>query len=48
MENNKLEKVYFKNRTCYYFHDIIKLEDLDDILIDENSCKKYFDLWYFI
>ena len=29
----------FKNRTCYYFDDIIKLEDfdLDNILIDEKS-----------
>ena len=34
MENNE-----FKNRMCYYFDDIIKLEDfdLDDILIDEKS-----------
>ena len=46
MENNKLEKVFFENRTCYYFHDIIKLEDrhLDNNLIDKNSRKKYFDL----
>ena len=34
-----LKKVRIKNRTCYYFDDIIKLEDFDfnDILI-------YFDL----
>ena len=33
------KKVRIKNRTCYYFDDIIKLEDFDfnDILI-------YFDL----
>ena len=32
-------KVRIKNRTCYYFDDIIKLEDfdLDNILIDEKS-----------
>ena len=38
MENNEFE-VRIKNRTCYYFDDIIKLEDFDfnDILI-------YFDL----
>ena len=39
MENNELKKVRIKNRTCYYFDDIIKLEDfdLDNILIDEKS-----------
>ena len=39
MENNEFEKVRIKNRTCYYFDDIIKLEDfnVDNILIDENS-----------
>ena len=31
-----LKKVCIKNRTCYYFHDIIKLGDLDieNTLID--------------
>ena len=39
MENNELKKVPIKNRTCYYFNGIIKLEDfdLDNILIDEKS-----------
>ena len=39
MESNDLKKVNIKNRTCYYFDDIIKLEDfdLDNILIDEKS-----------
>ena len=39
MENNEFEKVRIKNRTCYYFDDIIKLGDFDfsDILIDEKS-----------
>ena len=39
MENNKIGNVRFKNCTCYYFHDRIKLEDfdLDNILIDEKS-----------
>ena len=38
MENNFL-KVCIKNRTSYYFDDIIKLEDfdLDNSLIDEKS-----------
>ena len=39
MENTEFKKVRIKNRTCYYFDDIIKLEDfdLDNILIDEKS-----------
>ena len=39
MENNEFEKVRIKNRTYYYFDDIIKLEDfgLHNNLIDENS-----------
>ena len=36
MENNEFKEVCIKNRTCYYFDDIIKLEDFnfDNILID--------------
>ena len=36
---NKFKKAHIKNRACYYFNDIIKLEgfDLDIILIDEKS-----------
>ena len=39
MENNEFKKIHIKNRTCYYFDDIIKLEDfdLDNILKDEKS-----------
>ena len=39
MENNKFKKWHIKNRTCYYFDDIIKLEDfnLDNILRDKES-----------
>ena len=38
MENNELKKVRIKNHMCYYFNDIIKLEnfDLDSIFIDEK------------
>ena len=34
--NDELKEIDFKNWTCYYFHHIIKLEDLhfDNILID--------------
>ena len=37
--NDKLKEIDIKNRTCYYFHDIIKVEDfdLDNILTDEKS-----------
>ena len=37
--NDKLKEIDIKNRTCYYFDDIIKIEDfdLDNILVDEKS-----------
>ena len=37
----KFKKIDIKNRICYYFDDIIKIEDfdLDSILIDEKSYK---------
>ena len=36
--NDELKEIDIKNRTCYYFDDIIKFEnfDLDNILIDEK------------
>ena len=39
MENNEFKEVCMKSRKCYYFDDIIKLEDfdLDNILIDKKS-----------
>ena len=42
MENNEFKNVHIKNRTCYQFDDIIKLEDFDfdNILIDEKSHEK--------
>ena len=38
MEINELNKVRIKNRTFYYFHDIIKLENFDlyNIPIERN------------
>ena len=44
MENNEFKKVRIKNRTCYYFDDIIKLEDfnLDNILFNEKSHINWF------
>ena len=38
--NEELKKNEIKNRTCYYFTGIIKIEGFDfDILIDEKSYK---------
>ena len=37
MENNEVKKVRIKNRMCHYFDDIIKLEEFDNILIEEKS-----------
>ena len=38
-KNNEFKKVGIKSRTCYYFDDIIKIEDLvfDSILLDKKS-----------
>ena len=38
MENNEFKEVRIKNRTCYYSHDIIELEDFDfdNVLIDQE------------
>ena len=40
MESNyELKEINIKNRTCYYFDDIIKVFNfnLDNILVDEKS-----------
>ena len=39
-----------KNRTFYFFDDIINIKNFDpnDIKIDEKSYKKYFYLLYWI
>ena len=36
--NDKLKEIDIKNRTCYYFDDIFKIDEfnLDNILIDEK------------
>ena len=41
--NDKLKEINIKNRTCYYFNDIIKFEDFDlnNILIDEKPYKSF-------
>ena len=37
--NNELKEIHIKNRTCYYFDDIIKIEDFifNNILIVKKS-----------
>ena len=42
MENNELKTVFINNRTCYYFDNIIGVEDFDfgNILLDEKSYEK--------
>ena len=39
--NYELKEIHIKNRTCYYFHNIVKIKDftLDNILIDRKLCK---------
>ena len=39
--SNKVKDINIKNRTYYFFNDIINIEnfDPDNIKIDENSCK---------
>ena len=39
MKKNEFKKVRIKNRRCYHFDDMIKLEDIDidNILTDEKS-----------
>ena len=42
MESNKLKEIDIKNPTCYYFEDLIKIEDFDfdNIVIDERLDKR--------
>ena len=37
MENNEFKKVSIKNRSCYYFDDIFKLQgfDFNNILLNK-------------
>ena len=39
--DDELKEINIKNRTCYYFDDIIKIEDfdLDNISIGKKSYK---------
>ena len=39
--NDELKEIDIKDCMCYYFYDIIKIEDFDfgNILKDEKSCE---------
>ena len=41
IESNKLKELDIENRTCYYYDDIIKIEDFDfdRVLRDDKSRK---------
>ena len=42
--NNELKEIDIKNQTCYYFDNIIKIEDfaIDNILLNEKSYENTF------
>ena len=44
MEMNELKKVYIKNRTSYYFDDMIKMKNFGfhNVLMDEKSYENNF------
>ena len=50
MENNEFKEVFIEIRSCYYFDDMIKLEDFDfdNILINVKSRKMFliYDVLY--
>ena len=41
--NDELKEIDIKNRTCYYFDDIMTVKDIcfDNISLDEESYKAY-------
>ena len=51
MDHNEFRKVCIKNRSCYYFNDIIELEDFDlgNSSIDEKSHENIliYDISYY-
>ena len=50
IEKQKIKEISIKNRTCYYFVDIIILEDFDfdNILIDKKSPEFLVDLLHLV
>ena len=48
MENNESKKVRIKNRTCYYFCGLIKVEDFDLDFNRQKITRNYLDLRHFM
>ena len=50
MESDQLKEIDIENCKCYYFDDIIKIEnfDLDNILTDEKSYENMPFLSFFL
>ena len=50
--SDELKETDIKNRTCYYFDDIIIYSDFDNIFLDIKLCKKEYEntliceIWY--
>ena len=44
IKNNKLKEINLKNHTCYYFDNMISMNDLDNMLLNKKNTQKYFDL----
>ena len=44
---DKFKKIHIKNRTFYYFDDLMRVIDIDfyNILLDENSDKKILKIF---
>ena len=42
---DKLKEICIKNRTCYYFNNIMRVIDLNfnNISLDEKLCKNFFE-----
>ena len=45
--NNELKEIAIENRTCYYFDDVIEIEDIyfHNFLLDE---KLYKNTWIYV
>ena len=44
---DKLKEINIKNRTCYYFDDILRVieNDFNNILLHEKSYKKFLKIF---
>ena len=42
IKNNKLKEINLKSHTCYYFDDMISMNDLDNMLLNKKNHAKIF------